>query len=150
VHLADAAQPDPGGQVAAVRAVLGEIGASRVPELLVLNKVDFLDEVTRARLARQFPGTPMLSAATGEGVEDLLAEIGTRLPRPEVDLTVLVPYDRGDLVDRAHREGEILAVDHRGDGTRVHLRAPAPLAHALDRYRIDNRHPGEATTAKQQ
>jgi len=138
VHLVDAAQSDPGGQMAAVRAVLGEVGASDVPELPVLNKADLLDEVTRARLARQFPGVPMLSAATGEGLPELLAAIAARLPHPEVDLAVLVPYDRGDLLDRAHREAEILEVEHIGDGTRVHLRAPAALAHALDPYRVDD------------
>jgi GTP-binding protein HflX len=104
----------------------------------VLNKADLLDEVTRARLARQFPGVPMLSAATGEGLPELLAAIAARLPHPEVDLAVLVPYDRGDLLDRAHREAEILEVEHIGDGTRVHLRAPAALAHALDPYRVDD------------
>jgi GTPase len=135
VHLVDAAQPDPGGQMAAVRSVLGEVGAADVPELLVLNKADLLDEVTRARLARLFPGVPMLSAATGEGVDDLLAAIATRLPHPEVDLTALVPYDRGDLVDRAHREGEILEVDHVAEGTHLRLRAPAALAHALAPFR---------------
>src|SRR5213078_2184243 len=56
VHLVDASQPDPAGQVAAVRGVLAEVGAAAVPELLVLNKTDLLDEVSRARLARQFPG----------------------------------------------------------------------------------------------
>ena len=138
VHLVDAAQSDPGGQMAAVRAVLGEVGASDVPELPVLNKADLLDEITRARLARQFPGVPMLSAATGEGLPELLVAIAARLPHPEVDLAVLVPYDRGDLLDRAHREAEILEVEHIGDGTRVHLRAPAALAHALDPYRVDD------------
>jgi GTP-binding protein HflX len=136
VHLVDAAQPDPGGQMAAVRSVLGEVGAADVPELLVLNKVDLLDEVSRARLARLFPGVPMLSAATGERVDELLAAIAARLPHPEVELTALVPYDRGDLVDRAHREGEILETDHLAEGTRVRLRAPAALAHALDDYRL--------------
>ena len=135
VHLVDAAQPDPAGQMAAVRSVLGEVGASDVPELLVLNKADLLDEVTRARLARLLPGVPMLSAATGEGVDELLAAIATRLPHPEIDLTALVPYDRGDLVDRAHREGEILEVAHVAEGTRLRLRAPAALAHALTPYR---------------
>jgi GTP-binding protein HflX len=78
----------------------------------------------------------MLSAATGEGVDELLAAIAARLPHPEVELTALVPYDRGDLVDRAHREGEILDTDHVAEGTRIRLRAPAALAHALDGYRI--------------
>ena len=106
VHLVDAAQPDPGGQIAAVRSVLGEVGATDVPELLVLNK------------------------------DDLLAAIATRLPHPEVELTALVPYDRGDLVDRAHREGEILDVDHVAEGTRLHLLAPAALSHALAPYDV--------------
>ncbi|HEX5880545.1 MAG TPA: GTPase HflX, partial [Actinomycetota bacterium] len=100
-----------------------------------LNKADLLDEVSRARLGRLFPAVPMISAATGEGVDDLLAAIATRLPHPEVELTALVPYDRGDLVDRAHREGELLGVDHGAEGTQLRLRAPAALAHALAPYR---------------
>jgi GTP-binding protein HflX len=147
VHLVDGAQPDPAGQTAAVRSVLGEVGASEVPELLVLNKVDLLDEVSRARLARLLPGVPMLSAATGEGVDDLLTTIATRLPHPEVEVTALVPYDRGDLVDRAHREGEILQVEHVPEGTRVRLRAPAALAHLLAPYRLDGAE-GEAARAE--
>jgi GTPase len=148
VHLVDAAQPDPGGQMAAVRAVLGAVGAADVPELLVLNKADLLDEVSRARLTRLLPGVPMISAATGEGVDDLLDAIAARLPHPEVELTALVPYDRGDLVDRAHREGEILELDHVAEGTRVRLRAPAALAHALDPYRLgDATEEGQAAPA---
>jgi GTPase len=111
------------------------VGAAEVPELLALNKVDLLDEVSRARLARQLPGALPISAGTGEGIGQLLATIATRLPHPPVELAVLLPYDRGDLVDRAHREGEVLAVEHTADGTRVRLRAPAGLAHALDPYR---------------
>jgi GTP-binding protein HflX len=108
-----------------------------VPELLVLNKADLLDEVSRARLARQLPGAAVISAATGEGVDGLLATIATRLPRPPVDLEVLVPYERGDLVDRAHREGDVLTVQHLPEGTRVRLRAPSQLAHALASYRLE-------------
>jgi GTP-binding protein HflX len=69
-------------------------------------------------------------------VDTLLSTIATRLPRPPVDLDVLLPYDRGDLVDRAHREGEVLAVAHLAEGTRVRLRAPSALAHALAPYRL--------------
>jgi GTPase len=48
----------------------------------------------------------------------------------------MVPYDRGDLIDRAHREGEILGIDHLPEGTRLHLRAPAALASALGPYQL--------------
>ncbi|MFL6220682.1 MAG: GTPase HflX [Actinomycetes bacterium] len=148
VHLVDAAQPDPAGQMAAVRSVLGEVGAADVPELLVLNKADLLDEVTRARLSRLFPGVPMISAATGEGIDDLLAATADRLPRPEVELTAVVPYARGDLIDRAHREAEILDVDHLPEGTRLHLRASASLAHALAPHELGPADGHEAPMAK--
>ncbi len=136
VHLVDASQLDPAAQVGAVRAVLGEVGTADVPELLVLNKVDLVDEVTRARLARQYPGAPLVSAATGEGVDRLLADLAVRLPHPEVLLTVLVPFERGGLVDRVHREGEVLAVEHLPEGTRIAVRAPHALAAALGPYAL--------------
>ena len=98
-------QTDPGGQIG--RRPLGPRRGRRRrrARLLVLNKADLLDEVGRARLARLLPGVPMISAATGEGIDNLLAAIAGRLPHPEVELTALVPYDRGDLVDRAPPRG---------------------------------------------
>jgi GTPase len=134
VHLVDAAQPDPAGQVDAVRKVLAEVGAADVPELLVLNKVDLVDDLSRARLARDFPDAPQISAATGEEVDRLLLDVAARLPHPEVCLTALLPFQRGDLLDRAYREGEVLEVEHLAEGTRLLVRAPAALAHALDPF----------------
>ncbi len=131
VHMVDASQPDPAGQIDAVRKVLAEVGAADVPELLVLNKVDLVDDLSRARLARQYPGAPQISAVTGEEIDRLLLDIAARLPHPEVCLSALLPFQRGDLLDRAYREGEVLEVEHLGEGTRVVVRAPAALAHAL-------------------
>ena len=148
VHLVDAAQPDPAAQVRAVRAVLQEVGAGDVPELLVLNKADLLDEVTRARLARQLPGTRLLSAATGEGVDALLVAVAEQLPHPPVRLRVLLPYGRGDLLDRTHREGEVLEVEHSPDGTRLTVRAAGGLAAALAPYELDGRAGGPAPAGR--
>jgi GTP-binding protein HflX len=131
VHLVDASQPDPTGQIEAVRKVLAEVGAADVPELLVLNKVDLIDDLTRARLGRQFPGTPQISAVTGEEINRLLLDVAARLPHPDVCLTALLPFERGDLLDRAYREGEVLEVEHLAEGTRMIVRAQAALAHAL-------------------
>ena len=131
VHMVDASTPDPGKEIRAVQEVLHEVGAGRVPQLLVLNKVDLLDAMARERLARRYPDALQLSAATGEGVPALLAAIAARLPHPEVRLTALVPYTRGNLVERAYREGEVLAIEHLPEGTRLTVRAPAALAHAL-------------------
>jgi len=136
VHLVDAAQPDPVAQVEAVRKVLTEVGAGDVPELLVLNKGDLVDDLSRARLMRQFPGAPLISAATGEGIDELLIEVAARLPHPDVYLTAVLPFQRGDLLDRAYREGEVLEVEHRPEGTRLVVRAPAALAHALEPFAL--------------
>src|SRR6266540_93123 len=134
VHLVDASQPDPTGQIEAVRKVLAEVGAADVPELLVLNKVDLIDDLTRARLGRQFPGTPQISAVTGEEINRLLLDVAARLPHPDVCLTAVLPFQRGDLLDRAYREGEVREVEHRPEGTRLVVRAPAALAHALEPF----------------
>ena len=137
VHLVDAGQDEPEAQVAAVRSVLAEVGAGGVPELLVLNKIDLVDELGRSRLARRFPGVPQISAATGEGIEALLAAIGARAPHPEVLLAALVPFARGDLIDRAYTDGEVLSAEHGADGTLLVLRAPASLAGALAPFQVE-------------
>ncbi|WGT46190.1 GTPase HflX [Tessaracoccus lacteus] len=137
VHVVDASDPDPAGQIAAVRTVLTEIGASSVPELLVLNKADLADEGTLLALRGAFPGALIVSAQTGEGIDALSAEIDERLPRPEVELRVLLPYDRGDLVDRIHRTARIISLEHTGEGTEIHARVRPDLADELAPYRRD-------------
>jgi GTP-binding protein HflX len=105
VHVVDGAHVDPEGQVRAVREVLAEVGADRLPELLVINKADAADEETLLRLKRAWPEAVLVSARTGRGIDDLRAAVEQRLPRPAVELRVLVPYDRGELVARVHRRG---------------------------------------------
>jgi GTPase len=147
VHLVDAAQQDPTAQAEAVRKVLAEVGAGDVPELLVLNKADLVDDLSRARLMRQFPGAPLVSAVTGEGIDELLTEIAARLPHPDVYLTVVLPFQRGDLLDRAYREGEVLEADHQPEGTRLVVRAPAPLAHVLEPFALATAPPATTSAA---
>jgi len=131
VHVVDAAHPDPESQLTAVREVLADIGAGAVPELVVLNKADAADPMTVARLRRKEPGAVLVSARTGEGVDGLQRAIEAGLPRPEIEVDVLVPYARGDLVARAHREGEVLSEVHQEEGTLLHARVRADLAAAL-------------------
>ena len=131
VHVVDAAHPDPESQLAAVREVLADIGAGGVPELVVLNKSDAADPMTVTRLRRHEPDSVVVSARTGDGFAALQRAIEAGLPRPEVEVDVLVPYSRGDLVARAHREGEVLSEVHQEDGTVLHARVRADLAAAL-------------------
>jgi GTP-binding protein HflX len=122
VHVADASSPSVIEQVDAVRRVLVEIGAAGLPEVLALNKIDRVPGSERVRLARRFPGSVAVSAATGEGVEGLLESVAEALPNPPVEIEVLIPWDRGDLVAMLYREAEVLKADAEPDGTRVRAR----------------------------
>jgi GTP-binding protein HflX len=134
VHVVDGAHPDPEGQVAAVREVLGEVGADRIPELLVVNKMDAADEETILRLKRAWPDAVFVSARSGLGIEELHAAIAQRLPRPSVTMRVLLPYDRGDLVARIHRTGQVLETRHTEQGTELRVRVGEQLAADLENF----------------
>ena len=132
LHVVDGADPDPFGQVSAVREVLAEIGAGDVPEQLVINKIDTASPDMLAALRTRFPDAVFVSARTGAGLPELTSRLEGRLPRPQVQVNVLVPYSRGDLIDRIHREGELVTVEHTGDGTVVVARVGEALAAELE------------------
>ncbi len=108
LHVVDGSHPDPEGQVAAVREVLAEIGADKVPELIVVNKADTADPMVIARLRQREPHSVVVSAKTGEGMAAALAVVESELPRPAVEFTALLPYERGDLINKLHQKGEFV------------------------------------------
>ncbi len=134
LHVVDASDPDPQGQIDAVRSVLGEIGAADVPELMVLNKADVADSTMLMALRANYPEAVVVSARTGRGIDALLQRIDERLPRPEVPIDVVIPYERGDLVDRVHKEALIGELEHTEHGTHVVGRVRPDLADELARY----------------
>lgn len=134
LHVVDGSHPDPESQIAAVREVFSDIeGARDIPEIVVVNKADAADPVVLARLQMLERHSVVVSARTGAGVAELIEVIQRELPRLDHEVRMLVPYDRGDLVARAHQEGEVLSVDHTGDGTVLHARVPSVLYAELDR-----------------
>jgi len=136
LHVVDGAHVDPAEQVRAVREVLAEVGAEGVLELLVVNKTDVADEETLLNLKRQWPGAVFVSARTGAGIEELRLAVEARLPKPAVEVRACVPYDRGDLVARAHRRGEVLSTAHDDAGTILHARVDEALAAELRPYAL--------------
>jgi GTP-binding protein HflX len=138
VHVVDGSDPNPEWQVNAVREVLLEISernAATMPqEILVVNKIDAADQLQLARLRHLLPGAVFVSANTGEGLDTLRERLAVELPRPRVELEVLVPYARGELVARVHREGEVLAERHTQEGTQLHARVNGDLAGALGQF----------------
>jgi len=127
VHVVDASAADPRAHMDAVRAVLREIGADDVPELIVFNKADLLgrtaaDPDDAMRLVQAHPGSVLLSAQTGDGLERLLTAIGDRLREMTHVVELVVPYDRGDVVAAVHRHGEVVSECHDPDATRMWAR----------------------------
>ena len=121
VHVVDASAVDPNGQIAAVREVLAEIGADKVPEMLVINKSD-LDPDEAKRLVYEHRGSVSFSAMTGDGLNDLLLAIGDRMRALTTVIELLIPYDRGDIVATVHREGEVVSTANEDNGMRVRAR----------------------------
>jgi GTP-binding protein HflX len=115
----------------AVRLVLGEIDALSVPEQLVFNKIDAVDADTLANLRQRHPGALFVSARSGAHLGQLHEIIADRLPRPDVEVQVLLPYTRGDLLAKMHEYGEVLEIAHQASGSAVTARVNPGLAAAL-------------------
>ena len=134
LHVVDGSHPDPEGQISAVRAVLADVDATDVKEIIVVNKTDAADPEVIDRLLRNERHAIAVSARTGEGMDALRELIAVELPQPDITVEVLVPYARGDLVSRVHESGEILSSEHVAEGTRISARVGADLAGELAAY----------------
>lgn len=123
VHLVDATAADPEAQYRAVRSVLAEIDAAQVPEIVGLNKIDAVGiderEVLTARFAAAHPDMVTMSAATGEGIDELVTAVSDHLRLLTTEVTLFVPYARADMLAAVHREGEV--VEERPDDEGMHV-----------------------------
>ncbi len=136
LHVVDGSHPDPEGQISAVREVIAEVDAAKIPELIVVNKADAADPLVLARIQRAEPHSIVVSARTGQGIDELRALVESELPRPVVAFTALLPYERGDLINKLHQQGEIDSMEHTAEGTVVAGRANADLAGELASYAV--------------
>lgn len=122
VHVVDGAHPDPAGQIAAVHEVLAEVDASAIPEIIVFNKCDLIDDERRVLLRGMVPGASLVSVHTGEGIGEFRERIDNAIPVPDVEVRLLVPYSRGDVISALHDIGEGLQTEYVEQGTRVTVR----------------------------
>ena len=139
LHVADASSPDLPSQIDAVRTVLHEIGASRIREVVALNKVDLLSEHERARALSRLDGAAAaaVSALTGEGLDELMEVVEAALPRFPVEVTLLVPYGREEVTAMLYRDAEVVSELARDDGTIVRARVGERTLAAIQDFRID-------------
>ena len=134
VHVVDGSHPDPEGQIRAVREVFAEIDALKVPELIVINKIDQADPITVKTLLANEKHSVACSAKTGEGIADVIAAIEADLPHPNVHIEILLPYQRGDLLNQIHEHGEIIRIEHLADGTHIEALVNKDLAGQLAEF----------------
>ena len=127
LHVLDGSEPDSrlDEMHAAVQAVLAEIGAAELPVRLVLNKIDEVDALRRRRLASRFPGAPQVSARTGEGLDQVRADLAAFFADRFEPVELLLPYDEGGRLAELYALGApILERVDREDG--VYVRAHLP------------------------
>lgn len=138
VHVVDGSDANPLAQINAVREVINEVVAehdgARAPELLVVNKIDAADGLTVAQLRRALPDAVFVSAHTGDGLDRLQQRMAESITPTDAMVDVMIPYDRGDLVNRVHADGRVDATEHTSEGTRIKARVPVSLAAALREY----------------
>jgi GTPase len=144
LHVVDASVPEEEleGMLHAVDEVLDEIGAGPIPRLLVLNKIDLLDEDDRRMLELRHRAAVLVSAETGEGVEALKGRIESSFRDRLQAVELLVPFERGRVISELHEVAGDLEREDTPEGVRVRARVPAGVAARLRPYELNGRRPG--------
>jgi GTP-binding protein HflX len=130
LHVVDGSEPeeDRMDSIAAADAVLDEIGAGASPRLLVMNKADLLDAEDRRELRLRHPEAVLVSAETGQGLEELRSRIAASISQKLTEVELLVPFDAGERLSELHEIAGDLVREDREDGVHVRARLPAALA----------------------
>ncbi|MDA0246650.1 MAG: GTPase HflX, partial [Actinobacteria bacterium] len=134
VHVVDATDPDPLGQISTVRSVIADFDASSIAELVVFNKADLVSDEVQVRLRGMVQGALLVSARTGQGIDALQEAIAGMLPKPDVEFVGVIPYSRGDLVSRIHLAGKVLDTEYVEEGTSLRALVREDLAHELKEF----------------
>ena len=132
VHLVDGSHPDPMEQIRAVREVIDEIGGGEIMEIIAINKADIAKPEVVMELLRKESNAYAISARTGYGVDTLVKAIEVALPKPKIEIKVVIPFNRGDLVSAVHERGEIISEEYLPEGTKLHAMVDGALARKIE------------------
>jgi GTP-binding protein HflX len=152
LHVADASADDDElqGQREAVDAVLDEIGASSLPVLVVLNKIDRCDEVSRRRLRNRFPDAVQVSALTGEGLDALRQAVAEHFAGRFQRVELLVPHEEGGVLGELYDLGSPIEREDTDEGVRVRAHLPTGVAERYARFRVTAAAPSAQPSAAEE
>lgn len=131
LHVVDGSSADALIEIRCVRDVLAQVGAEDLPELLVINKIDVADDDVVSAILAHSADAVCVSARTGVGLKELMAGIDRKLPTPPIMMSVTVALDRGDLVARIRREGDVKSISYLADGIEISALVGLDLAAQL-------------------
>jgi GTPase len=137
--VADASTGEDGlnRQLDEVRAVLNDIGADELPQMLVINKIDAIDPLARRRLQNRFPDAVLISARTGENLDELKRRVADFFASRYVDVRLLVPHAEGSELSALYSTGApITAREDAAEGVLVTARLPRDLVGRFAAYRV--------------
>ncbi len=139
LHVVDASVPEEELELMtrAVDDVLEEIGDDHEQRILVLNKADQLDDERRRELSFRHPDASLVSAVTGEGLDELRERISREFERTLRDVELLVPFSEGGTLSELHEVAGDLDRTDTAEGVRVLARLPAVFAERYERYAVD-------------
>ena len=144
LHIVDIIHQNAQAQAEAVYQTLAEIEADHIPILIVLNKIDRLDEPEKAlQIMESFPKSVAISALTGAGIPDLLSMVGKRLFEMYTPIEVFLPYQQGDLISLFHNLGQVERVEQTRGGVEIKGKLPGRLVaryqpYIINRYNKNN------------
>jgi GTP-binding protein HflX len=141
VHVVDGSATHPDLQITAVREVLAEIGADNVPEFIVFNKADMLED-HGSLLVEEYQGAVAVSALKQEGMDILLRRLSDRMRAISKVTELLVPFERGDIVASVHREGEVVSIEEAETGLRIRARLSEASAGRLREFVVSTSNSG--------
>ncbi len=138
LHVVDAsvAEEELTAMTVAVQDVLVEIDAVEAPQVLVLAKADQVDPERRAELERRHRDGALVSALSGEGIEELVTRIEAEFARSLQDVELLIPYGEGARLAELHALAGDLERDERPEGVHVTARLPAAAAARYERFAL--------------
>lgn len=135
IHIVDASHPHRAVQQEAVIEVLEQLGAGDKPMITVFNKADLVkDQYQLREMVAHTPNSAYISARTAEGMPHLMERVVKTLEGLLVDVNLVVPYDRSDLVAQCYEYGRVLRADYLDDGIHVDARITRDLAGRVRTY----------------